>query len=122
MTCSLLHVSWRVLLALSLVAGSWPSAAWVALAPDPAAATTNLADCHGGEVETATPESNDAPCDNGCCPDRACDPAHCVLLLASIATPAFRVSDVPLAAAPDAGNERLATGPPLLILLRPPIA
>lgn len=122
MTRSFLHLSWRVLLAISLGVGPWPPAAWAALAAEPAAAASNEMDCHGGGAEPAIPTATEAPCDDGCCPDPGCDPAHCLLMHASMATTALRASVLPLAATPAVCTERLGTGPPVQTLLRPPIA
>lgn len=122
MTRSFLQVSWRLLLTLSLVVGPWPPAAWAAVAPERAESTAAGTDCHGA-AETAPLQAIDASCDDGCCPDPTCDPAHCVLVHASMATTSPpRMAAVPPAAAPGIRHDRVSTGPPILTLLRPPIA
>ena len=118
---SLLNLSWRLLLALSLAVGPWPPAAWAVIVPDSDAKA--MSDCHGATEASAAPAQADTPCDDGCCSDPACDPTHCLVLHAVMAPVHRRVDG----AIPGLGEipgvvARAPRDPPRLTLLRPPIA
>jgi hypothetical protein len=123
MSRSIFPFSWRLLLAISLVMGPWPPATWAALAPAVGEAASETADCHGDEDQEPAAEEDAAPCEGGCCPDVACDPAHCLPMHASIAVSAPMLTSVVLpGTTPSDRGERRPTGPPLGALLRHPIA
>jgi hypothetical protein len=121
MTRMILPLAWRLLLAVSLVVGPWPPAAWAAVAST-AQPAADVMDCHGDQAASA-PQADSAPCEDGCCPDPACDPAHCLVLHASIAAPPLVAASLVIPAVVLLPRDaRLHTGPPLRSLLRPPIA
>ena len=116
---------WRVMLAISLVAGPVVPVSAAPhgkeIAPE---ATADGMPCHGDmSPEPAAPPANKAPpCDDGCCPQPDCDPGACRVAGPLIAT--FS----PLLAAPAPQTPVTTTGatrPPSFApppLLRPPIA
>ena len=122
MTRALFNLSWRLLLVVSLAFGPWPPAAWSAFTSSTGTleAAEAASDCHDTTDDRA---DADVPCEDGCCPDPACDPAHCLVLHASIVTgttnsPVFAI----LGDSPFPMPTALAAGPPLPLPLRPPIA
>ena len=117
---AIVSCGWRLLMALALAVAPWPPAAYAMFAAAPEAAMP----CH----ENAPPAAADttkagAGCEDGCCPDPACDPAHCVLLQAgnvaawrlAVSWPAPRRPPLPTRA-------RVPPDVPSLPGLRPPIA
>lgn len=118
---SLFQMSWRVLLAVSLAVGPWPPAAWAALGSKTADVEA-MSDCHDTDSPAYTSAPDATPCEDGCCPDPACDPAHCLILHASIAAVSTTLMSVE---APPVTvlhrNARTPSGPPRSALLRPPI-
>ena len=122
MARSLFNRMWRLMLVFSLAVGPWPPAAWAVFTPA-AADRGEMRDCHDSDAapEATTPLS--ASCEDGCCPDPACDPSHCLVLHASIATvPAVAADAVPTPAVVPQARPRARPDAPRRSLLRPPIA
>jgi hypothetical protein len=114
---------WRLMLAISLAVAPWPPATWAAVMPAPAA--DDMRDCHremahdGGVARQAA----DRDCKDDCCASPACDAAHCLVIHATIAAPAFAmVAMAPPSTLQCTAVDESHTGPPLRSPLRPPIA
>ena len=120
MASSLFNRMWRLMLVVSLAVGPWPPAAWAAFTPA-AADHGEMRDCHDRDsAPKATPAT---PCEEGCCPDPACDPSHCLVLHASIAVvPAMAADALPTPAAVPQASPHARPDAPRRSLLRPPIA
>lgn len=122
---SFVQLFWRVVLAISLVAGpAVPVTAAASSDPVAHAATpAGAMPCHGDAAPAPTPEpAKKAPCDDGCCPQPDCDPGLCRV------AGSLNTGFVPFVAAPAPQAHVLAwvtLAPPdvaLPPLLRPPIA
>ena len=122
MARSLFNLMWRLMLVVSLAVGSWPPAAWAAFAPA-MADSGEMRDCHDSESAPVATPPPATSCEDGCCPDPGCDPSHCLVLHASIATvPAMAADAVPTPAMVPQPSPHARPDAPRRSLLRPPIA